>query len=336
MRRILWPKIREADLLIISGDVTDRDMSLGDLATKLLIAFFTDLFQETSERDIPILLLRGTLSHDRHHLRTLEALHETGPWTSGFHYRETVSVLEEPKTRMTFGFLPDNLPYATSDAAVAALRDLMEKSGWEHLDHVLLHGTFDHLAPNGIDLGPSMYREDQFSFVRGRVLSGHVHTPSLKGKVLMNGSFDRLCHGEEDPKGFFILEDDGTDVRTTFIENTEATGFKTLRARKDEAEDVLFARAAEILKDDRVRHLRYLDNDTVRRQALGTWIKETRDGIRYTHGALDQKPKPSLSTLKRTLDLPEITEETLPALILEFLKDQKHDLTEERVKKHLI
>lgn len=320
---------------MIAGDVTDRDMALGDLASRTLVSLFLDIFRETHERDIPILVLRGTLSHDRHHLRTLETLHEKGPWTNALHYRETVSVLREPKTGLSFGFLPDNLPHASSDAAISALRAEMDSAGLDRLDHVILHGTFDHLAPNGIDLGPSMYRIDQFPFVRGLVLSGHVHTPSLTGQVLMNGSFDRLCHGEEEPKGFFVLEDDGTDVRTVFVENIHATGFRTIRARKAETEAVLFKRVKEVLEDPHVRHLRYLGDDPVRRQALGTWLKDTHPEIRYTHGPLDRVPKPSLSVLKRTLDLPEITEDSLPGLVLDFLKTRKHGMSEECVKSHL-
>jgi hypothetical protein len=61
------------------------------------------------------------------------------------------------------------------------------------------------------------------------VLNGHIHTTSYINKVLTVGSFERLRHGEEESKGFYIISlKDKYQVGIKFVKNREAVPFITL------------------------------------------------------------------------------------------------------------
>ena len=63
----------------------------------------------------------------------------------------------------------------------------------------------------------------------GLIFIGHVHKSSQYGRIIAQGSFDRLSHGEEDPKGHMraTRKTDGThDI--VFIENKKAKKYITI------------------------------------------------------------------------------------------------------------
>ena len=58
---------------------------------------------------------------------------------------------------------------------------------------------------------------------------GHDHGhKNYKERIWYNGSFSRLCHGEEDPKGFLFVEYDSKKPVVHFIENELAPIYRTL------------------------------------------------------------------------------------------------------------
>ena len=72
------------------------------------------------------------------------------------------------------------------------------------------------------------------------IFIGHAHTHSIVGNAIAQGSFDRLKHGEEEPKGFviaYIDEDNGNNV--FFVENTKARIYKTVQCYNMDLESTL-------------------------------------------------------------------------------------------------
>jgi hypothetical protein len=99
---------------------------------------------------------------------------------------------------------------------------------------------FDYQQPEGIRVAEAHDSAAYMSFTRHFIFIGHVHTHSVVGNAIAQGSFDRLKHGEEEPKGFviaYIDEDNGDHV--FFVENTKARIYKTVQCYKMDLESTL-------------------------------------------------------------------------------------------------
>ena len=70
---------------------------------------------------------------------------------------------------------------------------------------------------------------------RHYIFIGHVHQHRPKGKIIPNGSFDRLSHGEEDLKGHVRLMKGNIE----FVPNTGAMRYITLDVTDQPPEEIL-------------------------------------------------------------------------------------------------
>ena len=67
------------------------------------------------------------------------------------------------------------------------------------------------------------------SLVRYFILIGHVHLMTQLERILAAGSYDRICHGEEGPKGYYDVRVRGPDdYDVVFVENKGAKRYDTL------------------------------------------------------------------------------------------------------------
>jgi len=116
------------------------------------------------------------------------------------------------------------------------IRKLLEAHQLEKVDIVVHHGYFAHMLPEALltkGLPHGCLEVDKIKkYVSGCVLNGHVHISSIYENVISIGSFDRMTHGEETPKGFYkITIDENKTYRFEFIENKEANKFITYDMR---------------------------------------------------------------------------------------------------------
>ena len=71
---------------------------------------------------------------------------------------------------------------------------------------------------------------DYLGIVRHFINSGHIHTFSTFEKIISNGSFDRLSHGEEEPKGGVLCTIAANGENSfTFIENKGSKKYITIK-----------------------------------------------------------------------------------------------------------
>ena len=70
--------------------------------------------------------------------------------------------------------------------------------------------------------------------VRYNAFFGHVHKRSTYKKIEVAGSFDRLAHGEEEPKGFLDVTYYSEDNRVVkFVENKDAEVYTSITLTKN-------------------------------------------------------------------------------------------------------
>jgi len=88
--------------------------------------------------------------------------------------------------------------------------------------------------PNGLSL-PCHKEERYLSITERYIFIGHVHNPSRYKRILAQGSFDRLCFGEEEDKGHYRVECDIENPeldKVTFVVNEGACRFDTIDITK--------------------------------------------------------------------------------------------------------
>ena len=175
------------------------------------------------------------------------------------------------------------------------------------------------------------------SFVQGCVLNGHVHKPSVYEKVVSGGSFERMQHGEEEDKGFFTVKYDlkTHKVHFKFHVNPDALFFKTIKLEEDtqDANIEKYKIQLKELMDKASRltpvHIRIVTEDTILKQSLIDYTKSMYPDFRIYLTSMKPKELVAYSTQEQvilnTSDLPVVTEENLPELLVKFAQDNLGD-----------
>lgn len=331
----------DLDLLIIAGDLSDGALDMSGPASYELIELISDTVKLAVKNNIMVRILQGTFTHDRRHNQFFKLF--AHPLVKVV---TTLDIEIIDHLGISILYKPDDLPYKD---AIRRIKVLLKECSISKVDIFVNHGFFTHLLPHGMPHTPSntFSHKDTESFVKGIVLNGHVHSPGVYRNIVNNGSFDRLQHGEEEKKGFFLIQYSPSEskVSHTFVENDLATIFKTIdvsdiennlpdcKKRIDTVMKKIIANNKATSPD---MFVRVMSNDVVARQALATYITST-----YSHTIVSIAPK-KRKTNETTLlnqdsfdDLPLITEDNLPQMLVELLEKRETPLTVEFIKNRL-
>ena len=244
------------DVLVIAGDLFDRLLEVNNEHLTSIIVWMSYVIRQCERKDITLLVLAGTKSHDRDQnelwISTARAMR------SGckLHYANTLSIEYFKDWDMNVLFVPDNL---NPDSAVtwSELEELMEAKGLKKVDFAVMHGQFQHQLPEFIsEKSPATHKNSNYlNIVEHYIFVGHIHTHSVYDRILAQGSFDRMAHGEEEPKGFLMAEinlrGNVSDDWFKFIPNPKAKKYITINCLGLELDQALvkIAQEIEILSD---------------------------------------------------------------------------------------
>lgn len=239
LRKYLYPQLQDAHLFIIAGDLLDMLVTVGSNAHYFASKFIKDVFTLSARTGMTVRLLSGTYTHDRDQLPVFKTL--ALPKTK-FKIVDTIdceviqgfnSVNGYVDYDLAIGYLPDNLSYKDSADAIAHLKRIMECKGVSTLETIICHGTFEHIVRPGVPCPPCTYKIAQFDFVKGPIICGHIHTSSRKHNVYYCGSFDRMSHGEEENKGYYVFLDTDGSWKAKFVVDEDANKFITVTPDED-------------------------------------------------------------------------------------------------------
>lgn len=256
MRHVL-PELQDADFLVIAGDYFDSMLHFNSRESAELAYRIFNSFVAVREKNpkLKVRLLRGTFTHDRNQCELLQAVwyRQTVTKTSidallgaddSIRYVDQVTIVPETIDGQTFYilYLPDSLSqYKDSYEVMDVVQEHMQHLKIDKVDFVVGHGYFEHRLPKGALHQPKIvYTYDQFRrIVKHKVLMGHIHVhSSFRDFIYYSGSIERLNHGEEEDKGFYVHEgslDEGFTSR--FVVNNYSTLFLTVEV-PDEITDV--------------------------------------------------------------------------------------------------
>lgn len=351
MRHVL-PELQDADLLVIAGDYFDSMLHFNSRESAELAYRIFNSFVAAREKNpkLKVRLLRGTFTHDRNQCELLQAVWYRQTVTSNsfdaflsaddsIRYVDQVMIVPETIDNQTFYilYLPDSLSqYKDSYEVMDAVLAYMQQLKIDKVDFVVGHGYFEHRLPKGALHQPKIvYTYDQFRrIVNHKVLMGHIHVhSSFKDFIYYSGSIERLNHGEEEDKGFYVHEGSLAHGFTSrFVVNNYSTLFLTVEV-PDEITDVsnavLFVSEfihKHFYQDELFGYLRIKSNDTQFTELIAEGIRQKIPQDIVNVSVYRNKIKNELTTDMKGIKFDPVVwvspnVENLAALITEHLKE---------------
>jgi hypothetical protein len=239
-------RIADLDLLIIAGDLFERQLEYNHPASGRILLFVDKLLDECSKHDCVLRILEGTPSHDNKQNKIFDDVFATGKYSCNMKYVDKVSIEYFPEWGARALYVPDLHPVADIKASID---DLMESQGLQYVDFAVMHGAFSHQLP---PMAKEVYDPMEFlKIVRHWILIGHVHFHSIFDRIAAGGSFDRLVHGEEGAKGLLMgtmnFNGDVKKDKIYFIENTGAKKYVTIDCTGHESVEESLVKIEEIV-----------------------------------------------------------------------------------------
>jgi hypothetical protein len=224
------------DMIILAGDVFDDLLEFNDEAVMEAEQWIADLLRLCAKHGIKLRVLEGTPSHDWKQSNQFSSINEFAKIGADLKYVKELAIEYEQDYDKWFLFVPDE--WGPPEKTLSQIRSLMDARGLTHVDYAVMHGQFEFQMPEHIP-APKHDSDAYLQLVRHWIWIGHDHTYKTKDRIFVQGSFDRLTHGQEEAKGHVrtVVKDGKSTMR--FVENRGAKIFKTIRCGGQSVEEAL-------------------------------------------------------------------------------------------------
>lgn len=336
--------LKGVDLLMYAGDIYDQVLLNSDIRVAYINNHFHRVFQYARKYKIVVILLDGTPSHDGGQAKQLEAIAKTLYPDVEFYFIKDMEIKYIGSLDTTMMFVPDE--WASREVMYLTAKKLLKEHDLEKVDIILGHNQFGYQFAEGIREKIShLNEEDWCEMVKHHCLFGHVHKRSQYKKIEVAGSFDRLAHGEEQPKGYLditYLNDDESIV--TFVENPEAELYLSIRLQDNfDYKDISSYRELDeqIAKLNRSSgNIRFIYSDkSIDMKNLLAYFKTMYSQYRFTEKYIseDRKYTPVLEVTQHyTQDYVALTRDNILSLILNELDDSENKKPIEQLASHYL
>ena len=227
------------DIIFIAGDLFDAALLYTQDEISLIQGWMCRLMDFCSRHGIKLRILEGTPSHDNFQCRNLVFIAQQFSNKLDFKYIETLHIEKMTDIPLSILYVPDEWSAKTSTTQ-EQVEALLKEESLAQVDIAIMHGMFTYQVP---ELANNALKHDEtfyLSKVKYFINIGHVHLFSTFDRILSQGSVDRLCHGEEAPKGGIMcfLRKDGNNAYT-FVENKFAKIYKTIHVRYNDLDKAI-------------------------------------------------------------------------------------------------
>lgn len=234
------PLLKDIDILFLAGDIFDNYIpSYSDTylkITKLLI----EVIKWCQHYKVKLRVLEGTPSHDWRQASVISTIIKDLEIQIDYKYIDKVDIEYMEDYNVHILYVPDQIKPKGEEVYKEVQKTLKEKS-LNQVDIAIMHGQFHYQFPK-LKLDSSHNEEDYLSIVKHYIHIGHIHKHSVKDRIIAQGSFDRIAHGEEEKKGAVLskisLKDKEKD-EWLFLENSHAMCFKTLNYLNQTPEEMI-------------------------------------------------------------------------------------------------
>lgn len=292
--KTIFPLLADTDIFFINGDFFDTLVIFDSHGFDPIADVMFGIMALCQEHQITLRIMQGTWTHDRNQLKRFVNFYRNKGCTFPFRLISGIE-LEEISIRdrsLRIMYVPDDLPFKSSDDIVAVVQDKLIEVGWDYVDYGCMHGFFEFTFPSGVSQENTIvFRETQFGFVKKVIDVGHVHQHRIQDApvsnafptVISNGSLDRHCFGDEDPKGCIRILDYPDHYTALFIENKNAAVYDTLVFGEHDTTETIRQRISTHLKTlatSRIISLRCVIDAVEYREAIKGWMKEVYPEVR--------------------------------------------------------
>jgi len=226
-------RLSNIQIFFIAGDLFDTLLDLSSNDIHEIMIWMSRLMRFCASRQIKLRILEGTPSHDwgqSSMFKTVDSIAEYAQLD--YKYIPALSIETIEEYGMNILYVPDEWNSDTEET-FSQVKLLMKEKNLTEVDIAIMHGQFTYQLPSSAIKAPKHKESNYLSIVRHYINIGHVHQFSTYERILAQGSFDRLCHADEEPKGALIMSirPDRVD-EYEFLPNKAATIFKTIRLTK--------------------------------------------------------------------------------------------------------
>lgn len=217
----------QLDLLVLAGDVFDRLLSLSDNCVYAIDSWIMRLLRLCKKHDVILRVLYGTPSHDRDQSQRFVLLNDEARIDADLQYVKELSIEYIEKLNINVLYVPDEWDEDTSET-LSQVRELMLSRNLKTVDFAFMHGQFSYQLPPVVK-APKHDENEYLRLVDKLIFIGHIHTYSQYGRIIAQGSFDRLSQGEEEAKGHVrAVVRSRDDFEIVFHENKNARKYITI------------------------------------------------------------------------------------------------------------
>lgn len=272
-----FPKNAETaklDVIALCGDVYDHLLNLPQDSVGIIDEWIIYMLRLCKALDIQLWVLEGTPSHDRGQSARFALLNKMLDIGCDLLYVDKLSIIWMPKFGINVLFVPDEWT-DSADKTLEEIHELMRNQGISKVDYAIMHGQFEFQLPP-IVKAQKHSSEAYLKIVDKLIFIGHVHVFNRRDRIIPQGSFDRISHGEENPKGHVratVRAGDNYEIR--FIETTDAKIFKTVNCRGlnfDQSHEKVLTETDDLPDASHVRIVADVGNPIL--QSIATYEKE--------------------------------------------------------------
>ena len=270
--------ISKVDIIFIAGDIFDTLLSNNSYDYLLATSWLTELITYCQLNKIKLRILEGTPSHDWHQAKLISTIVDKLKIDIDYRYITTLYIEDMKDLGIHILYIPDEYKPKAKDTYQDVI-SLMGEHGISMVDIAIMHGQFNYQLPM-VKLESSHNEDDYLKLVRYYINIGHIHVGSIYNRIIANGSFDRLAHGEEGDKGAIIcyLHPDGS-MSFKFLINKHAMVYKSLDYSKEYNVDKILKHIDKDVKNLKENsQIRLILNSSV---MLSSNIKTLKDKYPY-------------------------------------------------------
>lgn len=228
----------QLDLLVLAGDVFDRLLSLSDSCVYSIDSWIIRLLRLCKKHDVILRVLYGTPSHDRDQSQRFVLLNDEARIGTDLKYIKELSIEYIEKLDVNVLYVPDEWEEDTSKT-LSQVKELLKSHSLKSVDFAFMHGSFSYQLPEFVK-SPRHDAEQYQKLVDKLIFIGHIHTHSRFGRIIAQGSFDRLAHGEEEAKGHIrVTVRSKDDFEIVFHENKNAKKYITVECEHLSLEETI-------------------------------------------------------------------------------------------------
>lgn len=297
-------------IIFLAGDVFDRLLTTHSVDYVLAYEWLMELYIHCIRNDICLRVLEGTPSHDWKQATMFSMIIKKINQQADFKYIDKLYIEKNNKLGISILYIPDEYKPKATDTYAEVLK-LLQENELSKVDIAVMHGQFKYQLP--IVLESSHDENDYLNIVKHYIHIGHIHTPSTFNRIIANGSFDRLKHGEEENKGAILATIGEEEDSFVFLENRKAKIYKTITF---ENEEKLMEDIKTLPKGSNVRimihdKLDVTDHTLDKINKLGISVKLVID---------KKEDVVKKSFLTEMVDTFTITKENISELVFDYLK----------------